>query len=136
MTDKKTLGQVRFKKPSNRPSFEANNVIDLGSNFIVHSSGVSSPLFSPSSVTRRDTFSAEPSGFHDRPDMPVKDMNLHSSKPNANRDFTKELFNQLEKKIFSTATGTTTNENSSCRLRSEMNSSLSSIDNQTVTEAR
>lgn len=88
-------------------------------NFIVHSSGRSSPLYSSSSAgLRRDEETNTQTTSEKMP-------NAHANpKLNLNRDFTKELFTQLEKKIF------TPNQ------QTELNSSSSSIANQTVTEAR
>lgn len=139
-TERRLTNQVRFQKPSAPPFPETNNIIDVGSKFIVHSSGVSSPLYSPSSVLRRegansyDSNDSQPESTH--PNIVLRDpvTDLSNQKP---RDFTKELFQQLEKKIFSNTTLTTNVDNPS-RLKSDknLNSSLSSIDNHTITEAR
>jgi hypothetical protein len=115
---------------------------------MVHSSGVSSPLFSSSSIGRQEE--------NQLPEKLAKsifkdDLSRKSTASTSSRDFTKELFSQLEKKIFSSVVPSSTTSTSAAvsaaaggfengltkvRKDSNLNSSLSSIDNHTVTEAR
>lgn len=117
---------------------------------MVHSSGVSSPLFSSSSIGRQEETSSNQLPEKLAKSMFKDDLSRKSTASTSSRDFTKELFSQLEKKIFSSVVPSTTStaaavsaaasgfENGLTKVRKDtnLNSSLSSIDNHTVTEAR
>lgn len=113
---------------------------------MVHSSGVSSPLFSSSSIGRQEENSSNQLPEKLAKSMFKDDLSRKSTASTSSRDFTKELFSQLEKKIFSSVVPSSTVvsaaaaglENGLTKVRKDtnLNSSLSSIDNHTVTEAR